>query len=168
MLVLAGRFANSLRSRLRRLVYPVVLLDRELLARRFIQGEGVEVGGLQHPTPVKARVKYVDRERDMSGHYPEHGGRTVRVDIADDAQTLSTLADSPQDFLIANRVPEHLPDPLAAPRNWFRVVRPGGVVFFALPDKRRTFDRDREVMPLAHVIADHEGRGPHDFEHFRS
>jgi hypothetical protein len=41
-----------------------------------------------------------------------------------------------------------------------RVLRPGGILFLTLPDKRATFDRDRPVTSLAHLRSDHE-RGPH-------
>lgn len=151
-----ARIKTSLRFRLRRLVYPVALLDREILARQFISGEGIEVGGLHHPTRVKARVRQVDRlDNDgLSVHYPEwNKTATAHVDIVDDAQHLSTVPDASQDFIIANHVLEHCHDPLGALRNWFRVVRDGGTIFFALPDKRRTFDRRREVTPLEHLIA---------------
>lgn len=165
-----ARIKTSLRFRLRRLVYPVALLDREILARHFISGEGIEIGGLHHPTRVKARVKYVDRLDDggLSDHYPEwNDTATVHVDIVDDAQHLSTVPDASQDFIIANHVLEHCRDPLNALRNWFRVVRDGGILFFALPDKRRTFDRDREVTPLEHVVAHvAEGEGADDWHHY--
>lgn len=162
-----ARIKTSFRYRLRRLVYPVALLDREILARHFISGEGIEIGGLHHPTRVKARVRYVDRLPDdgLSEHYPERGETTVHVDIVDDAQTLSTVADASQDFLIANHVLEHCRDPLGALRNWFRVVRDGGTIFMALPDKRRTFDREREVTPLAHLAAHVEGTAD-DWPHY--
>jgi SAM-dependent methyltransferase len=162
-----ARIKTSFRFRLRRLVYPVALLDRELLARHFISGTGIEIGGLHNPTRVKARVRYVDRLGDegLGDHYPERTG-TVHVDIVDDAQHLSTVADASQDFLIANHVLEHCRDPLGALRNWFRVVRDGGVVFMALPDKRRTFDRDRQITPLAHVAAHADDPEADDWEHY--
>ena len=61
-----------------------------------------------------------------------------------------------QDFVLANHVFEHMENPLLALRNWVRVLRPGGIVFMAIPDKRFTFDVDREVTPLAHILDEYE------------
>jgi hypothetical protein len=41
----------------------------------------------------------------------------------------------------------------------FRVIKPGGVLYLAIPDKRNSFDRDRPVTTLEHVIRDYE-EGP--------
>ena len=163
-----ARIKTSFRFRLRRLVYPIALLDRAILARHFISGAGIEIGGLHNPTRVKAQVRYVDRLADegLSAHYPERGEKTIHVDIVDDAQHLSTVADASQDFVIANHVLEHCRDPLNALRNWFRVVRDGGVVFMALPDKRRTFDHGRQITPLEHVAAHADGPGVDDWPHY--
>jgi predicted SAM-dependent methyltransferase len=40
-----------------------------------------------------------------------------------------------------------------------RVLKPGGVLYLAIPDKRYTFDIDRPVTPLAHLWQDFE-QGP--------
>jgi hypothetical protein len=37
-----------------------------------------------------------------------------------------------------------------------RVLRPGGCIFLAIPDKRYTFDEHRELTPLEHFIKDYE------------
>src|SRR5207247_5221895 len=53
------------------------------------------------------------------------------------------------------------------------VLRPGGVVFMAVPDQRHTVDAARPLPPLEHVSRDHaEGAGasrmPHYVEFVRS
>ena len=40
-----------------------------------------------------------------------------------------------------------------------RVIRPGGILFMAIPDKRYTFDQPRAITPLTHFIKDYE-EGP--------
>jgi SAM-dependent methyltransferase len=63
---------------------------------------------------------------------------------------------------------EHCEDPIATLKSFFRVLRTGGVVFLALPDKRFTFDKNRNRTTLAHLIRDHlEGPANSRFEHFR-
>jgi hypothetical protein len=38
---------------------------------------------------------------------------------------------------------------------FIRVLRPGGILFLAVLDKRYTFDKDRSLTNLEHLIADH-------------
>jgi SAM-dependent methyltransferase len=83
----------------------------------------------------------------------------VPVDIVDDGERLTTIADASQDFVVANHFLEHCQDPIGTLLTFLRVLRPGGVLFLAVPDKRFTFDRDRPVTPLAHLVRDHE-QGP--------
>jgi len=93
-------------------------------------------------------------------HYPELAKLDlVPVDIVDDGESLQKLNAASQDFVIANHFLEHCQDPIGTIRNMLRVVGPGGVVYLAVPDKRFTFDIDREVTPLHHLIADYEN-GP--------
>ena len=68
---------------------------------------------------------------------------------------------SPQsvDFIIANHFLEHCEDPIRTIETHLGKLRPGGVLFYAVPDKRYTFDFRRPRTPLSHVIADHEDGG---------
>jgi SAM-dependent methyltransferase len=89
-------------------------------------------------------------------HYPElSNDALVNVDIIDDGETLGTLPDCSVDFIIANHFIEHTEDPLGTLSNHLRVLRPGGILYLAVPDRRRTFDSDRPPTPLEHVIQDH-------------
>jgi predicted SAM-dependent methyltransferase len=132
---------------------------RRRLAEQHLAGDGIEIGALHRPLPVprEARVRYVDRE-DVAGlrrHYPELAGLPlVDVDVVDDGETLASIPDASVDFVIANHFIEHTQSPLATLRSHLRVLRPGGVLYLAVPDKRHTFDIDREVTPLAHVVRD--------------
>jgi SAM-dependent methyltransferase len=107
-------------------------------------------------------VRYVDREDvdGLRGHYPELAGLPlVPVDLVDDGETLSTLGDASLDFVIASHFIEHTQSPLATLRNHLRVLRPDGVLYLAVPDKRYTFDVNREVTSLDHLLRDFE-EGP--------
>jgi SAM-dependent methyltransferase len=83
----------------------------------------------------------------------------VAVDIVDDAERLSSVPDASADFVIANHFLEHCEDPIAAIQTFLRVVRSGGIVYLAVPDKRFSFDAARAITPLDHLVADHAG-GP--------
>lgn len=134
---------------------------RRELSERYLRGEGIEIGALHIPlwTPDAARVRYVDRmsAADLRREYPELAHEDlVDPDIIDDGEALTTLADESQDFVIANHMLEHTEDPIGTLASFARVVRPGGVLYLAVPDKRFTFDRDRAITELEHHRRDHE------------
>jgi hypothetical protein len=60
---------------------------------------------------------------------------------------------------VANHFLEHCEDPLRTLANHLRVVRVGGVIYMAVLDKNYTFDKDREITTLDHLIRDYEN-GP--------
>jgi SAM-dependent methyltransferase len=142
-----------------------VKLNRHSLSDIFLVGEGIEIGALHNPLPVRrgmARVKYVDRMsvRELRKQYPELADKPlVAVDYITDGELLEAVPDDSQDFVIANHFIEHCQNPVLALENMIRVLKPGGVVFMAVPDKRYTFDKPRPVTPLTHVLEDYQ-RGP--------
>jgi len=155
------RLVRSFRRRFRGLAQKGL---RELLARSYLRGRGLEIGGLHNPlrVPRSARVTYVDRlgVAQLRQHYPELADQPlVPVQVQDDGERLGRFADRSQDFIIANHFLEHCQDPIGTMDHFFRVLRPGGTLYLAVPDKRFTFDRDRPVTPLEHLIRDHE-EGP--------
>jgi ubiquinone/menaquinone biosynthesis C-methylase UbiE len=144
----------------RRLGAAVSAAKRRWLFRPYLHGSGIELGALHAPfrVPRTACVTYVDRlpADELRQHYPELSAQPfVAVDVVDDAETLEVIASSSQNFVIASHVLEHCEDPIGALCNWLRVLKPGGAVMLAVPDKRYTFDTRRPITPLAHVIRDH-------------
>jgi len=137
---------------------------RALIARTCIRGQGIEIGALHAPleVPDSALVRYVDRlpVEELRKQYPELDAFTlVDVDIIDDGEVLRTVADGSQDFVIANHFLEHCQDPFGAMKNMLRVLRAGGYLYMALPDKRFTFDVDHPVTTAEHIMRDFE-EGP--------
>jgi SAM-dependent methyltransferase len=144
-------------------VDPVTRRRREI-ARRYLSGDGIEIGALHNPldVPGSARVRYVDRMPvdGLREQYPELAAQPlVDVDIVDDGERLGTIEDDSQEFVIANHFLEHCENPLGALESMIRVLRPGGVLYLAVPDKRYTFDVDRPVTPTEHVLRDYR-EGP--------
>jgi SAM-dependent methyltransferase len=145
---------------------------RNRLAWQYLTGDGVEIGGLHLPlrVPGRASVQYVDRYSvsELREHYPELDGcQMVTPDIIDDGEALLTLAEQSIDFVIANHMIEHCQDPIGTIKSHLRVLRPGGAIYMAVPDCRFTFDRDRQITPLAHLRRDHiEGPAWSRREHY--
>jgi len=148
-------------------------VPRRLVAGAFLTGKGLEIGALHNPLPLPetARARYVDRldKPGLYEHYPElRQFDLVPVDVIDDGERLTTIDDGSEDFVIANHFLEHCEDPLTTLENLLRVVRPGGSIFMAVPDKRRTFDRDRTITPLEHLLDDrHRGADRSREHHYR-
>lgn len=141
---------------------------------RHLVGSGLEVGPGHHPLVESNRwrsVRYVDRwEPERNAElFPELEGETFAkpdliVDLNKDA--LGPVASMSEDFIVASHVLEHLANPLRAIDDFHRVLRPGGTLLILLPDRRRTFDRDRRPTALEHVVADFEtGTDEVDDEH---
>ena len=157
---------DSLTQELKRAAESLRLVTkaRSMLARRYLQGSGIEIGALNNPLRLsrKVSVMYVDRfpKEELYKYYPELlNKRLVNVDIIDDAEKLLTISDCSQDFLIANHFLEHAENTFETIRNFIRVIRPNGCLFMAIPDMRFTFDRDREPTSLEHLIKDYK-EGP--------
>ena len=139
-------------------------LDREAVAQHYLKGNGIEIGGLHNPlkVPSAANVKYVDRlpVEELRRQYPELADRSlVHVDILDDGEKLATVDAQSQDFVIANHFLEHCENPIDTLANMTRVLKPGGILYMAVPDKRYTFDKERPVTPFEHIARDYS-EGP--------
>lgn len=133
---------------------------RAPVAGRFLRGTGLEIGAMHLPLPVPpdVRVTYVDRlsKAEAMRRYPEiDDRRMVTPDIVADGFSLQTIAAGSQDFVIANHVLEHSPNPIQALVNWARVVRPGGVVFVTVPIGSACFDRGRPETSINHIVEDY-------------
>ncbi len=133
------------------------------LADKFLHGSGLEIGALQRrlPVPSRCKVTYVDRMplADLLLHYPELRGLPIqKPDLIDDGETLAQVAAESQDFVVANHFLEHCENPIETLLNFARVLKPGGMLYMAVPDKRFTFDIDRPVTEYA-VLAETFERG---------
>ena len=143
---------------------PVYLDARVEFAFRYLAGEGLEIGGLHQPLamPPHAHPRYVDRMTtdDLRREYPELATwDMVEVDVVDDGELLRTIPAESQDFIVANHFLEHCENPIGTIETHLGKLKPGGVLFYAVPDKRFTFDFRRPVTPLEHMVADYES-GP--------
>lgn len=131
---------------------------RARLARKYLRGSGIEFGALNArldvPESVKVTYADVDGSEGLAAAATQMYGHVTAPSIIADIQTMDAIGDASLDFVIANQVIEHVENPLRALRTISRVLRPGGIGFITLPDRRFTFDRRRSVTPLSHLIKD--------------
>lgn len=107
-------------------------------------------------------MHYVDRMTvaELRREYPELADwELTEVDVIDDGEALRTIDDGSQDFIIANHFLEHCENPLGTIEAHLEKLKPGGILFYAVPDKRFTFDFRRPPTSLEHIVADYE-QGP--------
>jgi SAM-dependent methyltransferase len=121
---------------------PLRRLENAYLSR-YLHGRGL--------------VFYIDRAEisDLKRQYHNVKEQIFLPDVIGDATDLP-FAPGTLDFLIASHVLEHLPFPLATLKTWHHALAPGGRLLIKVPDKRYTFDRDRQRTPLAHLVAEYE------------
>ena len=117
---------------------------RAALAARFLSGRGIEIGALDCPLPLPAcaSARYVDRAdaTELRRLYPELAeSELVNPDVIENGETLSSFAADSLDFIIANHMLEHCENPLGTLRNHLRVVRPGGILYYAIPNRIHSF-----------------------------
>jgi|GEM_PF-549178 len=118
------------------------------IVKKYCVGRGVEVGPADHPVQGVNTV-LVDNKADFAG-------KQYTVDYIMEADNLHLFQNGQFDFLIAIHMLEHFPNPIKALKEWYRVVRDGGVLFIVVPQKGCTFDKYRNTTPLSHLIEDYE------------
>lgn len=133
--------------------------DRNSISYRYLQGQGIEIGALHNPLPVKkgVRVTYVDRlsVTDLEKHYPELSAYTfTEVDIIDNGEILDRIQNNSLEFIIANHFLEHCENPLGTMRNHIKKLKDKGILYYAIPDKESTFDKNRPLTEFNHLIND--------------
>jgi SAM-dependent methyltransferase len=142
-----------------------------------LHGSGIEIGALHQPLTLDglpiSQIRYVDRigVSELRRHYTELSWfKFAPVHVLDDGETLATFADNSLDFIVANHFIEHTRNPLGALRNWLRKLRPGGIIYMAIPDMRRIFDAGRPLTPLEHLAEDDAQSSSEpkkrDYEHY--
>ena len=89
-----------------------------------------------------------DNSRDSSDY--------VRIE----AGTSLPWQDASFDVVASRHALEHISNPVAAIKEWMRILKPGGVVYVSVPDRRKTTEHVRELTPLKHFVADYENDVP--------
>jgi len=134
---------------------------RMLFEHVDVAGRGLEIGPYDQPTVVKTEgdIHYLDvqsREDLVAAlHDPALAAKIPEVDILCTSSDYATVCDEPFDYVIANHVLEHVPNPIAWLQMIGTILRDDGKLFLSLPDKKHTFDKYRPDTPLSHILYDY-------------
>jgi SAM-dependent methyltransferase len=129
---------------------------------KYIKGKGIEIGALNSPLRVNKKnteVIYVDRKElgTLIELNPETNGESIKSpDVVADAEDLGLISDESVDFVIARHVLEHIPNPIKALKEFYRVLKNNSILYISLPDKRYSFDSERPVTKLEHIYKDYK------------
>jgi SAM-dependent methyltransferase len=118
-------------------------LDRPIVTRSMGQIRYVD-----HDTTEALRAKYADPANQVVLH------NIVEVDYVWGKKSMVELfePEAPLDYVIASHVIEHVPNLIGWLYELRAILKPGGILSLAIPDKRQCFDYNRQLTQAADVI----------------
>ena len=142
------------------------------LAATFENQVGLEVGGpsalfnFKSAFPIYLHAKMIDgvnfsnhtlwegeiQQGNLYSYYKNKKGFQFIGEAAD----LSDVKDASYDFVLSCHSLEHVANPIKALKDWRRVMKQHGRLVLVLPDKEFTFDHNRPITSLEHLIEDYE------------
>lgn len=140
-----------------------------ILFQYVVNKAGLEIGGptslfrSRRITDVYSIVKSIDNVNFAvntlwnNGSYDSQNffyGEKVGKEIISEASDLSCIEDQTYDFCISSHVLEHLSNPLKAIFEMKRVIKAGGHIIIIAPHKDITFDHNRKITSVQHMIDD--------------
>ncbi len=136
----------------------VKAVRRGFLARHVdLTGRGLEFGPFTQPTvgPEDGAISYADRFTQAQlaeGLSLDKAALIPETHYLLTSNDLSSLPQETFDYIIANHVMEHIPDMLGWLGDVGRLLKPGGVLFLALPDADHCFDRLRPSTTVSRAV----------------
>lgn len=134
--------------------------DLTLQCIDITKGHGLEIGPLFSPLVSKdeAKVLYIDHMStdDLKKKYKDHEIPLDSIVPIDYVLTNNSLKESVAgkkfDYVIASHVIEHIPDMVRWLADVASILKEGGILSLVIPDKRFTFDIQRNESRPADVI----------------
>lgn len=139
------------------------------VAHALLDGlDGIEIGGSAH-NPFNIRgcvnVDWTAEHTLSKADEVKLCGEFLAVDVVADAAALP-FADASLGYVLSSHQLEHHWDPIGVLKEWWRVVRPGGYMYLAIPHKDRCEpDKDMVTTTLGELIERHKGQrvAPEDY-----
>lgn len=75
-----------------------------------------------------------------------------------EASNLNFIESSSYEYVLSSHCIEHLANPIQGMSEWLRVLKDGGLLVLILPHKDGTFDHNRPVSTLHHLIQDYDNQ----------
>ncbi|TDY25743.1 methyltransferase family protein [Paraburkholderia sp. BL6665CI2N2] len=132
-----------------------------LLKHTDLSGVGLEIGPYDQPTVFKseADVRYLDwKDREQLVRectHPDMIADIPEIDYVVHSNRYGEYISDKFDYVIANHVMEHAPNMIQWLSDLCDMMRPGAVLFLALPDKKFSFDKYRQDTALSHFVAEY-------------
>jgi SAM-dependent methyltransferase len=121
---------------------------------RWLRGAGIEIGAGSYPTRLFGNATAVLADKDPSLKYG--GDHVDAIFSLDDPALLDHVGRDRFDFAIASHVLEHLDSTMRGLENLVGLVRPGGVIYIAVPIKEYLYDKHwMPVFPFEHHVAEY-------------
>ena len=142
------------------------------VSEKYLKGRGLEIGAFHAPTPFidGCEADYMDQMSidDIKKRFPEFEDHyCVYPNIIDNGEVLGKIKDNIYDFLIANHMIEHTENVFKTIQNHLRVLKKDGILYYAIPDKRFTFDKNRDLTTYEHLKTEYlYGSENFRYEHF--
>ena len=138
------------------------LRSRKITAALHLHGKGLEYGPLHRtllPKPAFDVIyaDYADRDF-LVAHYA--GNVNVDPNLIPDIDIVTRglpitefVAEQSLDYVVASHVMEHVPDLLGWLESNLRILKPGGRLAVAFPDRRYCFDIKRRSSTVSEIMA---------------
>jgi len=107
---------------------------------------GVEIGAFKTPIPGIHPI-YVDK-------FSVYANERCLADFRGEATALP-FKDNSLAYVVSSHVLEHVANPIKALIEWNRVLRPDGIMYIVVPDRRFTWDSRRELTSVGHMLDDY-------------
>lgn len=141
----------------------------------FFRGKsGIEIGGpsavftrrgIFPVYPLVASLDNVNFSNDTAWNadHPNSGTlfqydkeKQTGVQYLGEATSLDALATGAYDFVLSSHMLEHTANPIKALTEWKRLLKEHGVLVLIVPSKKFTFDHQRPITTIEHLVADFE------------
>lgn len=157
------------------------LVSADVFCERVQGRSGLEIGGpspfFRTFLPIYAGLESLDNcvfasetiwEGEIKPSFEYLTGKRLGHNYIVDGGDLRRFSNASYDFVLSCHNLEHIANPVKALKEWIRVTKPGGCIVLILPDSRRTFDHQRSVTPVEHMLNDYANDvGENDQTHLK-
>jgi SAM-dependent methyltransferase len=148
----------------RRALVRVLIKNPFDMAHYFCKGKGLEIGAMSAPYAFGAKcvVEYADiydtnklkkiiEKIPLPNLYRE-SYVPIKYQLKAPHYGLEMIASNFFDFVYSSHSLEHTPNPIWALVEQLRVIKTGGIIYAAIPNKNNTYDINRNSTPVEKLI----------------